>query len=125
MKNNISDRVTFDPFYPGKITKQTEKKTDRKTKQQQKFKKIKIIFENSQVLKKSTMAEVQSKPSFRMESQMSTVSTSSTASFYYDSYDTCLGKIFLKIHFTIYYCIRFSEIFVSARITIHIFVLKE
>jgi len=29
------------------------------------------------------MTEVQSKPSFRMESQMSTVSTSSTASFYY------------------------------------------
>ena len=47
-KNNTSDRVIFDPFYPGKITKQTEKKTDRKTKQQQKFKKIKIIFENSQ-----------------------------------------------------------------------------
>ena len=40
-KNIISDRVTVDPFYPGKITKQTENKTDRKTKQQQKFKKIK------------------------------------------------------------------------------------
>ena len=57
-----------------------------------------------------------------MQSQMSTVSTSSTASFYYVN----LGKVvFLKIHFTIYYCIRFSEIFVSARITIHVFVLKE
>ena len=36
-KKIFPDRVTFDPFYPGKITKQTEKKTDRKTKQQQEF----------------------------------------------------------------------------------------
>ena len=45
------------------------------------------------------MTEVQSQPSFHMESQMSTVSTSSTASFYYVN----LGKVvFLKIHFTTY-----------------------